>query len=44
MIMYLHESLNRKALRVINSFFWFSLIAALGKLLHKLGNIWGSIP
>ena len=43
-IMYLHESVNRKALRARNSFFWLNLIASLVKLLYKLGNIWGSIP
>ena len=43
-IMYLHESVNRKALRVRNSFFFFGLIASLVKLLNKLDDIWGSIP
>ena len=44
-IMYLHESVNRKALRVRNSFFfWLNLVASLVKLLYKLGDIWGSIP
>ena len=42
-IMYPHESVNRKALRVGNSFFWLYLIAWLVKLLHKLDDIWGSI-
>ena len=40
MIMYLHESVNRKALRVRNSFFWLNLVASLVKLLYKLGDIW----
>ena len=43
-IMYFHESVNRKALRVRNSFFRLNLIVSLLKLLHKLDNIWGSIP
>ena len=43
-IMYLHESVNRKALRARNSFFWLNLIASLVKLLYKLDYIWGSIP
>ena len=43
-IMYLHESVNRKALRARNIFFWLNLIASLVKLLYKLDNIWGSIP
>ena len=43
-IMYLYESVNRKALRVRNSFFRFSLIASLLKLLYNLDDIWESIP
>ena len=43
-IMYLHESVNRKALRIRNSFFWLNLIASLVKLAYKLDNIWRSIP
>ena len=46
-IMFLHESVNQKALRVRKSFFFHSflnLIASLVKLLYKLDNIWGSIP
>ena len=43
MIMYLHESVNQKALRVRNPFFWLNLIASLVKLLYKLGDIFGSI-
>ena len=43
-IMYLHESVNRKAPRIRNSFFWLNLIASLVKLLHKLDNIRGSVP
>ena len=44
-IMYVHESVNRKALRVRNSFFfWLNLIASLVKFLYKLDDIWGSIP
>ena len=43
-IMYLHESVNRKALRARNIFFWLNLIASLVKLLYKLDDIWGSIP
>ena len=43
-IMYLHESVNRKALRVRNSFFWLNLIASLVKRLYKLDDIWGNIP
>ena len=43
-IMYLHESVNRKALRIRNSFFWLNLIASLVKLAYKLDNIWGSVP
>ena len=43
-IMYLHESVNRKAIRVKNSFFWLNLIASLVKILYKLDDIWGSIP
>ena len=43
-IMYLYKSVNRKALRARNSFFWLNLIASLVKLLYKLDNIWGSIP
>ena len=35
-IMYLHESVNRKALRARNLFFWLNLIASLVKLLYKL--------
>ena len=42
-IMYLHESVNQKALRARNSFFWLNF-ALLVKLLYKLDNIWGSIP
>ena len=42
-IMYLHESVNQKALRTRNSFFWLNF-ASLVKLLYKLDNIWGSIP
>ena len=38
-IMYLHESVNRKALRVRNSYFWLNLIASLVKLLRKLDDI-----
>ena len=41
-IIYLQESVNQKALRVRNSFFWLYLIASLVKLLYKL-DIWGSI-
>ena len=44
MIMYLHESVNRKVVRVRNSFFLLNLIVSLVQLLYKLGNIWGSIP
>ena len=44
MIMYLHESVNQKALRARNSFSWLTLFASLVKLLYKLDNIWGSIP
>ena len=45
-IMYVHESVNRKALRARNSFFffWLNLIASLVKFLYKLDDIWGSIP
>ena len=46
-IMFLHESINQKALRVRNSFFFHSflnLIVSLMKLLYKLGNILGNIP
>ena len=43
-IMYFHESVNRKALRVRNSFFRLNLVASLLKLLYKLDDIWGSIP
>ena len=43
-IMYLYESVNRKALRVRNSFFRFNLIASLLKLLYNLDDIWESIP
>ena len=43
-IMYLHESVNRKALRIRNLFFRLNLIASLLKLLYKLDDIWGSIP
>ena len=43
-IMYLHESVNRKALRARNLFFWLNLIASPVKLLYKLDDIWGSIP
>ena len=31
MIMYLHESVNQKALRVRNPFFWLNLIASLAQ-------------
>ena len=41
-IIYLHESVNWKALRARNSFFWLNLIAPLVK--YKLDNICGSIP
>ena len=44
MVMYLHESVNRKALRVKNLFFWLDLITSLVKLLPKLDDIWRSIP
>ena len=44
MNMYLHESVNQKALRARNSFSWLTLFASLVKLLYKLDNIWGSIP
>ena len=40
-IMYLHENVNRRVLRVRNSFFWLNLIASLVKLLYKLDSIWG---
>ena len=44
-IMYLHESVDRKALRIRNSFFFLlNLIASLVRLLYKLDNIRGSIP
>ena len=43
-IMYLHESVNRKALRARNSFFWLNLIALLVKLVYKLNDIWWIIP
>ena len=43
MIMYLHESVNQKALSVRNPFFWLNLIASLVKLLYKLGDILGRI-
>ena len=43
-IMYLHESVNRKALRVRDSFFSINLVASLVKLLYKLDDIWGSFP
>ena len=43
-VMYLHESVNRKALRARNAFFWLNLIASLLKLLYKYDNILGSIP
>ena len=45
-IMYLHDSVNRKALRARNSFFffWLNSIASMVKLQYKLDNIWGSIP
>ena len=42
-LMYFHESVNRKALRARNLFFWLNLIASLVKLLYKLSGIWGSI-
>ena len=35
-IMFLHESVNRKALRIRNSFFWLNLIASLVRFLYKL--------
>ena len=44
MVMYLHESVNRKALGVKNLFFWLDLITSLVKLLPKLDDIWRSIP
>ena len=40
-IMYLHESVNRKALRVRDSFFWLNLVASLVKLLYKLDDFEG---
>ena len=43
-IIYLHGSVNRKALSIRNSFFWLNLIASLVKLLYKLENMLGSIP
>ena len=43
-IMYIHESVNRKALRARNSFFWLNLIALLVKLVYKLNDIWWIIP
>ena len=43
-IMYLHESVNRKAIRVKNSFFWLNLIASLVKILYKFDDIWEIIP
>ena len=50
-IMYLHESVNQKALRVrvrifclFFYFFWLNLVASLEKLWYKLEDIWGSIP
>ena len=45
-IMYLHESVNRKAHRSRNSILnqSLNLIASLVKLLYKLDDIWGSIP
>ena len=43
-IMYLHESVNRKALRARDSFFSINLVASPVKLLYKLDNIWGSFP
>ena len=43
-IMYLHESVNRKAFGVRNSFFRLDLIASLLKLLYRFDDIWGSIP
>ena len=42
-IMYLHESVNKKALRARNSFFWLNFIASLVKFLYKLNHIWVSI-
>ena len=43
-IMYLYESVNQKALRARNFFFFLmNLIASLVKLLYKLDEIWGSI-
>ena len=40
-IMYLHESVNREALRARNSYFFYmlNLIASLVKLLRKLDDI-----
>ena len=45
-IMYLREIVDRKALRIRNSFFFLllNLIASLVRLLYKLDNIRGSIP
>ena len=43
-IMYLHESVNRKAIRVKNSFFWLNLIASPVKILYKFDDIWEIIP
>ena len=43
-IIYLHESVNRKALRARNSFFWLNVIISLVKLLYQLDNIFGSVP
>ena len=42
-IMYLHERVNRKALKARNLFFWLNLIAPLIRLFYKLGNISRSI-
>ena len=43
-IIYLHESVNRKAIRVKNSFFWLNLIASPVKILYKFDDIWEIIP
>ena len=40
-IMYLHESVDRKAFRARNPF--FSLIASLVRLFYKLDDIWDSM-
>ena len=55
MIMYLHESVNRKALTAANPVIWFNfleildymslpLTASLVKFLYKLDPIWEIIP